>query len=50
MAMEHIDISLRNFNFQTKLNYLMRKHTYKYNKIKISIHYPLKDSINLEFR
>ena len=50
MITDHIDISLRNINFQTKLHYLTRKHTYKYNEIKISIHCPLKDSLNSEFR
>ena len=47
MITEHIDILLKNFNFQTKLHYLRRKHTYKYNEIKISIHSPLEDSFNL---
>ena len=47
MITEHIDISLKNFNFQTKLHYLTRKHTYKYNEIKTSIHSPLEDSLNL---
>ena len=50
MITEQIDIFLRNFNFQTKLHYLTRKYTYKYNEIKISIRCPLEDSLNLEFR
>ena len=45
MITEDIDISLRNFNFQTKQHHLTRKHAYKYNEINISIHCALADSV-----
>ena len=37
MIVEHLNISLRIINFQTKIHHFTRKHTYIYNEIKKNI-------------